>query len=49
MPDRDLMAVAELHIRLAVSLAQIRTATLDVGDAAAVRDYARKYLAPLVW
>ena len=49
MPDRDLMAVAELHIRLAVSLAQIRTAALDVGDAAAVRDYARKYLAPLVW
>ncbi|MEZ0365264.1 TetR/AcrR family transcriptional regulator [Mycobacterium sp. pUA109] len=49
MPDADLLAVAELHIRVACSIAQVPTAVLDVGDDAAVRSYARKHLAPLVW
>lgn len=48
MPDADLHAVCELHIRLATSLAQVRTAALDVTDDDAVRRYARKHLAPLV-
>ena len=49
MPDSELLAVSELHIRLACSLAQVRTPVLDVTDEAAVRAYARKHLAPLVW
>ena len=49
MPDADLLAVSELHIRLACSLAQVRTPVLDVTDDVAVRAYARKHLAPLVW
>lgn len=49
MPDTDLLAVAELHIRLATSIAQVPTKVLDAGDDAAVRSYARKHLAPLVW
>lgn len=49
MPDHDLAAVAELHIRLACSLAQVPSKVLDVSDDAAVRAYARMHLAPLVW
>ena len=48
MPDAELLAVSELHIRLACSLTQVRTPVLDVTDDAAVRAYARKHLAPLV-
>jgi AcrR family transcriptional regulator len=49
MPDDDLLAVCEVHIRLAASLAQVRTPVLDVTDDDAVRTYARQHLAPLVW
>ncbi|OBF94305.1 transcriptional regulator [Mycolicibacterium flavescens] len=49
MPDDDLLAVSEMHIRLAASLAQVRTPVLDVTDDDAVRTYALKHLAPLVW
>ena len=49
MPDADLLAVCEMHIRLATSLAQMRTPVLDVTDDDAVRAYARTHLAPLVW
>ena len=48
MPDADLLAVAELHIRLAASLVQVGTGVLDVTDDDAVARYARTYLAPLV-
>lgn len=49
MPDAELLAVAELHIRLAASLVQVSTPTLDVTDDAAVAAYARRHLAPLVY
>jgi TetR/AcrR family transcriptional regulator len=49
MPDADLQAVAELHIRLACSLAQVPTPALDIRDDDAVRSYAQRFLAPLVW
>lgn len=49
MPAEGLLAVAELHIRLATSLAQVPTAVLDVTDDDAVRAYAQQHLAPLVW
>ncbi|MFI5506320.1 TetR/AcrR family transcriptional regulator [Mycobacterium sp. NPDC051804] len=48
MPDDELLAVCELHIRLAVSLVQVSTPVLDVTDDAAVAAYARTHLAPLV-
>ncbi|WP_046321816.1 TetR/AcrR family transcriptional regulator [Mycobacterium sp. UM_Kg1] len=49
MPDADLAAAAELHVRLAASIAQMPTPVLDTRDDAAVRAYAQKFLAPLVW
>ena len=49
MADDALLAVAELHIRLAASLVQVSTPTLDVADDAAVTRYARTHLAPLVY
>jgi AcrR family transcriptional regulator len=49
MGDDDLLAVSELHIRLAASVVQVSTPVLDVTDDAAVTAYARKYLAPLVY
>lgn len=48
MPDVQLMAVAEMHIRLAASLVQVNTGVLDVNDDDAVAGYARTHLAPLV-
>jgi AcrR family transcriptional regulator len=48
MPDDELLAVAELHIRLAASLVQVSTSVLDVTDDDAVTAYARRHLAPLV-
>lgn len=48
MPDHELLAVAEAHIRLAASLVQVNTDVLDVTDDAAVARYAKTYLAPLV-
>jgi AcrR family transcriptional regulator len=48
MSDADLLAVAELHIRLAASLVQVSTSVLDVNNDDAVTAYARMHLAPLV-
>jgi len=49
MADPDLTAVAELHIRMASSLAQVSTSVLDTDDPDAVRGYAQKHLAQLVY
>jgi AcrR family transcriptional regulator len=48
MSDDDLLAVAEMHIRLAASLVQVSSPVLDVTDDDAVASYARTHLAPLV-
>jgi AcrR family transcriptional regulator len=48
MPEADLVAVSELHIRLAASLVQVNTSVLDVTDDEAVTAYARTHLAQLV-
>jgi AcrR family transcriptional regulator len=48
MPDPNLLAVAEIHIRLATSMAQVSTHVLDTSDIDAVRRYARQHLAQLV-
>ncbi|MGO4258518.1 TetR/AcrR family transcriptional regulator [Marmoricola sp. RAF53] len=48
MPDDELHVVAELMLRLAYTYMLNPHGALDLTDPAAVRDYARRYLAPLV-
>jgi AcrR family transcriptional regulator len=48
MPDDELHVVAELMLRLAYTYLLNPHGHLDLADDAAVRDYARRYLAPLV-
>lgn len=48
MPDEDLHEVAELLLRVAYSYLLNTSGSLDVGDAAAVRRYAERRLAPMV-
>ena len=48
MPDRELHVVAELMLRLAYTYMLNPHGNLDLSDDEAVRDYARRYLAPLV-
>ena len=48
MPDAELLTVAELMLRVAWTYLLNPRGGLDVNDEAAVRDYARRYLAPLV-
>ena len=49
MPDDELHVVAELMLRLAYTYLLNPCGNLDVTDHEAVRDYARRYLAPLVF
>lgn len=49
MPDDDLQAVAELLVRLALSLLVNPEGRLDISDPAAIREYRRRYLSRLVW
>lgn len=49
MADPDLLIVADLHIRLATSLAQVRSHALDTANMHAVRLYAQRHLAQLVY
>lgn len=48
MPDDELHVVAELMLRLAYTYLLNPRGNLDLTDDTAVRDYARRYLAPLV-
>jgi TetR/AcrR family transcriptional regulator len=48
MPDDELHVVAELMLRLAYTYLLNPHGNLDLTDDDAVRDYARRYLAPLV-
>jgi AcrR family transcriptional regulator len=48
MPDGELLEVAELMLRLSWTYLLNPRGGLDVTDESAVRDYARRYLAPLV-
>jgi TetR/AcrR family transcriptional regulator len=48
MPDADLATVAELMLRVSWTFLLNPQGTLDVDDDHQVRDYARRYLAPLV-
>ena len=49
MPVPDLVAVAAQHIRLATSMARVRTHVLDTKDIDAVRRYAQQHLSQLVY
>ena len=49
MPDDELLTVAELMLRVSWTYLLNPRGGLDVEDEAAVRDYARRYLAPLVY
>ncbi len=49
MPDDELHVVAELMLRIAYTYMLNPHGTVDMTDPAAVRDYARKYLAALVY
>lgn len=49
MPDHELNMVSELMGRLAYTYLLNTGGNLDINDDAAVRDYARRYLAPLVY
>jgi len=49
MPDHELHVVAEIMLRLAYTYMLNPHGNLDLTDGGAVRDYARRYLAPLVY
>lgn len=49
MSDEDLNAVAEILVRIAVSLMLNSRGQLDLSDSDAVRRYAERYLVRLVW
>jgi TetR/AcrR family transcriptional regulator len=49
MPDDELHVVAELMMRLAYTYILNPHGTVDMTDRAAVRTYAKQYLAPLVY
>lgn len=49
MPQDELLVVAELMLRVAYTYLLNPAGSLDATDDAAVRDYARRYLAPLVF
>ncbi|MGV9858732.1 TetR/AcrR family transcriptional regulator [Gordonia sp. NPDC003425] len=49
MPDEDLRLVAETQFRLITSFALTKSHALDIDDPQAVRRYAEKFLAPMIW
>lgn len=49
MPDDDLRAVSEILVRLTMSLLLNPGGQLELSDSAAVRRYAERYLARMVW
>ncbi|KZS82220.1 TetR family transcriptional regulator [Mycobacterium persicum] len=48
MPDSDLANIADILLRVAVGIIMFPTDRLDTSDDAAVRDYAARYLVPIV-
>ena len=49
MPGDELQTVAELMLRVSWTYLLNPRGGLDVTDESAIRDYARRYLAPLVY
>ncbi|MFV0495103.1 TetR/AcrR family transcriptional regulator [Mycobacterium sp.] len=48
MPDTDLANIAEILLRVAVGIIVFPTDRLDTSDQQAVRDYAARYLVPMI-
>jgi TetR/AcrR family transcriptional regulator len=48
IPDADLANVADILLRVALGIIVFPTDRLDTTDAAAVRDYAARYLVPII-
>lgn len=48
MPDADLANIADILLRVAVGIIMFPTDRLDIEDPAAVRDYAARYLVPII-
>ncbi|ETW24222.1 TetR family transcriptional regulator [Mycobacterium gastri 'Wayne'] len=48
IPDADLANIADILLRVAVGIIMFPTDRLDTSDDAAVRDYAARYLVPIV-
>ncbi|MFV8318449.1 TetR/AcrR family transcriptional regulator [Mycobacterium sp. 23] len=48
IPDADLANVADILLRVAVGIIVFPTDRLDTSDQAAVRDYAARYLVPII-
>lgn len=49
MPEEELRLAAETHFRLVASFATTPAGALDLDDKDAVRAYADKFLAPMIW
>ncbi len=48
IPDRDLTNIADILLRVALGIIVFPTDRLDTSDPAAVRDYAARYLVPII-
>lgn len=49
MPDADLKLAGETMFRLIMSFALTSSHAIDIDDPGALRDYAAKFLAPMIW
>ena len=49
MPPHDLRIVAEVAVRLTISLEQTTSNAVDLTDATSIREFAQKFIAPTVW
>jgi AcrR family transcriptional regulator len=49
MPDKDLQIASEVMIRIFTSLARYESVRIDLSSEKAARQFAKKFLAPLVW
>lgn len=47
-PDADLANIADILLRVAVGIIMFPTERLDTSDDAAVREYAARYLIPII-
>lgn len=48
IPDRDLTNIADILLRVALGIIVFPTDRLDTSDSAAVREYAARYLVPII-
>ncbi len=49
MPDTDLRVAAEVQFRLLLSMTMVHSQTLDINDESAIRSFAERILAPMIF